>query len=71
MSLRTPTLPLDDKAMWRRLGSLEARSATTRAGEKDRITRGALRRITTEDLRLVHAYLNRVAEGNAEPTEEE
>lgn len=55
----------------RRLEGLETRNATSRADEDDRVTREALRRITIEDLRLVHAYLKRAAEGNAEPTGDE
>jgi hypothetical protein len=39
----------------RRLGNLEACGTTTRAEEKDRVSREALRRMTTEDL---HAYVD-------------
>jgi hypothetical protein len=55
----------------RRLEALEARNATARADEEERVSREALRRITTENLRLVHAYLKRAVEGDAEPTGDE
>ena len=55
----------------RRLGNLEARGATSRVNEEERVTREALSRITTEDLRLVHSFLKRAAEGDADPTGEE
>ena len=55
----------------RRLGNLEARGATSRADEGERVTREALSRITTKDLRLVHAYLKRAADGDADPTGDE
>jgi hypothetical protein len=55
----------------RRLARLEGWVGGAARDEEDRITREALRRITTEDLRLVHAYLKRAAEGDTEATEEE
>ena len=55
----------------RRLENLENRVATSRTDEEDRVTREALSRITTEDLRLVHAYLKRATEEGREPTDEE
>jgi len=55
----------------RRLEGLETRNATARVDEEERVTREALGRITTEDLRLVHAYLKRATKGHAEPSEEE
>ena len=56
----------------RRLGNLEARGATAQTDEEDHVSREALSRITTEDLRLVYAYLERVAgKEDGEPTEEE
>jgi hypothetical protein len=55
----------------RRLESLETRNATAWGDEEEQVTREALRRITTDDLRLVHAYLKRAAKGDTEPTEEE
>ena len=47
----------------RRLGNLEARGATTRAEEKDRVSREALRRMTTEDLRAYVDALRRMKAG--------
>ncbi len=55
----------------RRLARLEGWVGGAARDEEDRITREALRRITTEDLRLVHAYLKRAAKGDTEPTGEE
>jgi hypothetical protein len=55
----------------KRLARLEGWVGGAARDEEDRITREALRRITTEDLRLVHAYLKRAAKGDTEPTEEE
>ena len=55
----------------RRLERLETRNATSRVDEEDRVIRGALRRLSTPDLRLVRDYFKRKTEGDAEPTEEE
>ncbi len=55
----------------RRLDWLEEQARETTENEQGVISREALGRISTEDLRLVHAYLKRAVEGNAEPTEEE
>ena len=55
----------------KRLARLEERVRETTENEEGLISREALTRISTEDLRLVHAYLKRAVEGNAEPTEEE
>ena len=55
----------------RRLDNLEGRGAKTREAEEERVSGEALTRVTTEDLRLVHAYLGRAVKGYTEPTEEE
>ena len=55
----------------RRLERLETRNATSRVDEEDRVSREALRRVTDEDLRLVHAFFKRATEGHTEPSEEE
>lgn len=55
----------------RRLECLEARALVRRADEEGRVSRKALWRITTDDLRLVHAFLKRAVEGDREPTGEE
>jgi hypothetical protein len=57
--------------MKRRIEGLEARVVASRANEEGRVSREAMRRVTDEDLRLLHAYLKRAVEEGGEPTEEE
>jgi hypothetical protein len=55
----------------RRLVRLEERAKETTENEEELIGRDALRRVTDEDLRLLHAFLKRAVEGSAVPTEAE
>jgi hypothetical protein len=55
----------------RRLARLEEQARDTTEDEEGVISRDALRRVTNEDLRLVHAYLKRKIEEDGKPTEEE
>ena len=54
-----------------RLGRLEERAREAKGGEEGRISQQALRRVTDEDLRLLHAYLKRAVEEGGELTDEE
>jgi hypothetical protein len=58
-------------SMKRRIEGLEARVVASRADEEGRVSREAMRLVTDEDLRLLHAYLKRAVEEGGEPTEEE
>ncbi len=55
----------------KRLARLEELVRETTGCEEVVISREALRRISTQDLRLVHAYLKWKVEEDAEPTEEQ
>ena len=55
----------------KRLGRLEERAGDVAEDEEERISRESLRRVPTEDLRIVVAYLRRMDEEGGEPTEEE
>lgn len=55
----------------KRLGRLEEMAGEVAEDEEAQISRETLSRVTTEDLRLVVAYLRRTEEEGGEPTEEE
>jgi hypothetical protein len=55
----------------KRLERLEEWTVGTAEDEEECVSQEALRRVTTEDLLLLHAYLERATEEGGEPTEEE
>ncbi|PLS84748.1 MAG: hypothetical protein CYG60_16290 [Actinobacteria bacterium] len=55
----------------KRLEQLEERAGAAAQDEEERVSREALSRVSTEDLRSVAEYLRRVEDEGGEPTEEE